>query len=389
MTTLLATPLLGGLSPAQFMRRHWQKKPLLVRQAIPGVVPPLARTALFALVESEAVESRLVVRDGPRWTLRQGPMPRRALPSPRKPGWTLLLQGLDLHLDTARALLDRFRFVPEARLDDLMLSYASDGGGVGPHVDSYDVFLLQVSGRRRWQISRAGDRSLQAGAPLKLLAHFAAEQEWLLEPGDMLYLPPGWAHDGVAVGSDCMTCSIGLRAPARDELARSVLQRALDETEAPEADPLYRDPRQAATGEPGRIPPALAAFAAAAVARFAADPQALACALGEVLSEPKPRVQFDSADDAAVGELGAAKEVAIASAGVRLDRRSRMLYDERRVYLNGESYLASGRDAKAMRNLADRRVLGAAAVARLSAEARELLTEWLRAGWLHAEVLPG
>ena len=388
MDTLLATPMLGGLSPTQFMRRHWQRKPLLVRQAIAGVAPPLERAALLALVENEEVESRLVVRNGPRWTLRHGPMPRRALPSPRKPGWTLLVQGLDLHLDAARALLDRFRFVPEARLDDLMLSYASDGGGVGPHIDSYDVFLLQVAGRRRWQIARAADRSLQAGAPLKVLARFEPEQVWLLEPGDMLYLPPGWAHDGVAVGAECMTCSIGLRAAARGELARSVLQRALDETEAPEPDPLYRDPRQEATEAPGRIPLALAAFAADAVARFAADPQALACALGEVLSEPKPRVRFDGGDEGGGDDRDDAGEPAALSAGVRLDRRSRMLYDDRRIYLNGESYLASGRDARAMRSLADRRRLDAAALGALSAEARQLLDEWSRAGWLHIEAVP-
>ena len=134
------TALLAGLSPRVFMRRHWQKKPLLIRQALPGVAPPLSRAALFALAEDEAVESRLVVRsgDGPggRWSLRHGPLSRRALPPVKRPGWTLLVQGLDLHLPAARELLDRFRFVPEARLDDLMLSWASEGGGVGPHVDS-------------------------------------------------------------------------------------------------------------------------------------------------------------------------------------------------------------------------------------------------------------
>jgi 50S ribosomal protein L16 3-hydroxylase len=353
------------------MRRHWQKKPLLVRQAIDGVAPPLPRAALFALAQGEDVESRLLVRKGEHWVLRHGPLPRRAIPSLQQPAWTLLVQGLDLHVDAARALLDRFRFVPEARLDDLMVSYASDGGGVGPHFDSYDVFLLQVQGRRRWRIGRQKDRSLTAGLPLKILASFEAEQEWVLEPGDMLYLPPAWAHDGVAEGGDCMTCSIGMRVPTRVDLARSVLQRALDETEAPEQDVLYRDPWQDATSEPGRIPPALEAFAADAVARFTADPQALACALGEVLSEPKPRTWFDEGN------------VATLSAGVRLDRRSRMLYDDERIYLNGESYLASGHDARAMRGLADHRCLAAGAVRRLSADARELLGEWLRAGWLH------
>jgi 50S ribosomal protein L16 3-hydroxylase len=375
MSTAESTPLLGGLSPAQFMRRHWQKKPLLVRRAVADPMPPLDRAALLALVRREEVESRLLVRDGRHWALRHGPLPRRALPSLTTPGWTLLVQGLDLHVEAGRALLDRFRFVPEARLDDLMVSYASDGGGVGPHFDSYDVFLLQVQGRRRWRIGRQKDRSLLRGLPLKILAKFEAEQEWVLEPGDMLYLPPAWAHDGVAVGDDCMTCSIGMRVPARVDIARSVLQRALDETETPEPDVLYRDPWQGATEEPGRIPPELAAFAADAVARFTADPQALACALGEVLSEPKPRVGFEEGDEASL------------STDVRLDRRSRMLYDDKRIFLNGESYLASGHDARAMRSLADRRRLAASAVRRLSADARGLLREWSRAGWLHDEPL--
>ncbi len=365
------TMLLGGLTPRRFMRRHWQKQPLLVRQAIPGFAPPLDRAELFALAQLDEVESRLLVRSGAGWKLRHGPMPRRALPPLSKPGWTLLLQGVDLHAEVARALLDHFRFVPDARLDDLMISYASAGGGVGPHVDSYDVFLLQASGRRRWQVARQRDTSLLPDLPLKILRHFKPEQEWVLEPGDMLYLPPGWSHDGVAVGGDCVTCSIGLRAPGRGALAREVLQRALDETEAPERDALYRDPRQAATGEPGRIPPALAAFAIDAVERLAGDAQAIACALGEVLSEPKPRVGFDAG--AATGLDG----------GVKLDRRSRMLYDDERIYLNGESYLAGGRDARAMRCLADRRELDAPGIARLSVEARVLLDAWAHAGWLH------
>ncbi len=185
------TPLLGGLAPERFMRRHWHKQPLLVRQAIPGLSPPLNRAGLFALAQSDEVESRLLVRSGAEWRLRHGPISRRALPPLSRPGWTLLLQGADLHVDAARALLDRFRFVPDARIDDLMISYASDGGGVGPHVDSYDVFLLQANGRRRWQLARRYDPSLRPGLPLAILRQFLPEQEWVLEPGDMLYLPPG------------------------------------------------------------------------------------------------------------------------------------------------------------------------------------------------------
>lgn len=189
------TPLLGGLSAEQFMRRHWQKKPLLVRQALRGVQPPLSRTQLFDLAGRDGVESRLIVQDTNRpkgWTLRHGPLPRRALPPIKQTNWTLLVQGLDLHVPAAYEMLSRFRFVPEARLDDLMISYATEGGGVGPHLDSYDVFLIQVHGRRRWSFGRCPDDSLVEGVPLKILRHFEPEHEAVLEPGDLLYLPPRW-----------------------------------------------------------------------------------------------------------------------------------------------------------------------------------------------------
>lgn len=365
-------PLLGGLSPAAFMRRHWHKKPLLVRAAMPHVAPPMPRHALFDLAARDEVESRLVQQGGRTgWSLRRGPFARRALPPLSRPGWTLLVQGLDLHDDGARALLDRFRFVPDARLDDLMVSYASAGGGVGPHLDSYDVFLLQVQGRRRWRVGRVRDDTLVEGVPLKILARFEPEHDWLLEPGDLLYLPPRWGHDGVAEGPDCMTASIGFRSPSEGELAREVLLRAVEGREADEAPALYRDPRQPATAQPACVPGALHDFARDAVARLLGAPGALACALGEVLTEPKPSVWFD-----------AHRGPACAKEGVRLDRRTRMLYDEMHVFINGESFRAGGRDALLMRRLADTRALSAREVARLGDDARMLLGQWLEDGWL-------
>ncbi|MEQ1682470.1 MAG: cupin domain-containing protein [Burkholderiaceae bacterium] len=366
-----ATPLLGGISPQTFMRRHWQKKPLLIRQAVPGGLTLLSRAELFEMATRDDVESRLIVRDAGAWSLRHGPLTRSAIPGLKRPGWTLLVQGLDLHVAAAHALLQRFRFVPDARLDDLMLSYASDGGGVGPHVDSYDVFLLQVQGRRRWRIGRALDKTLVPDVPLKILARFEPEQEWLLEPGDMLYLPPGWAHDGVAEG-ECLTASIGFRAPGRDQIGRELLQRLLDDAESVAEEVLYRDPKQAATSEPARIPAELRAFALDAMARAFADERGLDCTLGEMLSEPKPGVWFDPP----VSAPGAQ--------GVSLDRRTRMLYDTRHVFINGESFRAGGRDAKLMHRLADRRSLSAAEHGLLSAEALALLEGWARDGWLHA-----
>ncbi len=365
------TPLLGGLSPRAFMRRHWHKKPLLIRQAVPGIVPVVSRAELFALATRDDVESRLIECAAGRWKLRQGPLPRRALPPLKRRQWTLLVQGLDLHVEAAHALLRRFRFVPDARLDDVMVSYASDGGGVGPHVDSYDVFLLQALGRRRWRIGRNANPALDPDAPMKVLMRFEPEQEWVLEPGDMLYLPPGWAHDGVADGGDCMTCSIGFQAPRRESLAQQVLQRMVEMHDPDPADAMYRDAGLAATDTPGAIPERLGAFAVDAIRRSVADPRSVACALGEVLSEPKPRVVFEAADRAHdSGEL-------------TLDRRTKMMYDKWHVFINGESFRASGRDAGLMRRLADQRYLGATHRRALSPVANELVMQWEEAGWVH------
>ena len=372
-------PLLGGLSARQFMRRHWQKKPLLVRQAVPGMVPPIARPALFDLAAKEDVESRLIQHGRSGWALRHGPFARRALPSLRQPGWTLLVQGVDLHHQRVHELLQRFRFVPDARLDDLMISYASDTGGVGPHFDSYDVFLLQVHGRRRWSIGRQRDLRLQPDVPLKILAQFEPEQSFDLEPGDMLYLPPRYAHDGVAHGGDCMTYSIGLRSPAAaplgaDLLARIAEAHAEELQDAPaQAAVHYRDPAQPALENPAAMPPALQAFAREAVLAALRDGDVIDRALGESMTEPKSNVWFEQGEP--LSQLG----------GVALDRRTRMLYDQRHLYINGESFRASGRDARLMQRLADQRMLGPRDLAGASGDALALLSDWCEAGWLHAE----
>lgn len=363
-------PLLGGLSPDAFMRRHWQKKPLLVRQAWPGVQSPIDRSALFDLAGADGVESRLLTQFDGGWRLRHGPFGRRALPPISKPNWTILVQGLDLHWQSAHEMLQRFRFVPEVRLDDLMISYASDGGGVGPHLDSYDVFLLQVKGRRRWRIGPVADRSLVPDRPVRLLANFLPTEEYLLEPGDMLYLPPLWGHDGVAEG-ECMTCSIGFRAATATSLAQELLYELAEGLEIPASgDALYRDPGQAATATPGRMPESLRLFADKALQRALRDPKAMARALGQLMSAPKPQVWFDAGSPLLEGCC------------VALDQRSRMVYDDHHVFINGEAFVASGRDARLMHGLADRRRLEAAELAQLGASARSLLSDWAEAGWV-------
>ncbi len=362
--------LLGGLSAAQFMKRHWQKKPLLVRQAVPGFSPLLSKAELFGLSLRDDVESRLIVQQptAPGWTLAHGPFKKSVFPPASQPGWTLLVQGVDLHSDPVHELMSRFRFVPDARLDDLMISWASEGGGVGPHFDSYDVFLLQAAGRRRWRIGRQKDLSLQEDVPLKILTHFVPEEEHVLEPGDMLYLPPRWAHDGIAMDEGCMTYSVGFRVPQRASLAGELMLRM---TDAFEDATLYRDSAQPATDTPARIPEGLQVFAGDALERLLADRESLACALGEVMTDPKPKVWFDE------------PESDWSPGAVRLDRRTRMMYDDRHIFINGDSFRAAGSDARLMRQLADQRTLPAQAVAKASGGAQELLADWFSAGWLH------
>jgi 50S ribosomal protein L16 3-hydroxylase len=360
--------LLGGLTPSQFLRRHWQKKPLLIRAALPGL-EPLSRARLFALARQADVESRLVTHTaGGHWTLQHGPFERSAFPARDRPGWTLLVQGVDLHDDAAHALLQRFRFVPDARLDDLMVSWASSGGGVGPHFDSYDVFLLQAQGRRCWRISRQRDLRLEQGLPLKILKNFVAEEEFVLDPGDMLYVPPLWAHDGAAEGGECMTYSIGFQAPRRAVLAAEIGQRL---AAVLEEDALYRDPQLEATSRPARIPRELQRFAAGAVERLLARPRAIARSLGELSTEPKPNVVFDE------------PETSWRPGAVVLDRRTRMMYDERSIFINGECRRVTGTDASLMRRLANDRRLEGPVVRTASPAARALLADWFRAGWLH------
>lgn len=383
MDTAKPLTLLGNLSPQVFMKRHWQKKPLLIRQAIPGFTPLLSRAKLFALAKQDGVESRLMIREASRaskksaWTLKSGPLARRALPSLKTPNWTLLVQGVDLHIPAMRELMDQFRFVPDARLDDVMVSFATPGGGVGPHFDSYDVFLLQAHGTRRWRISRQKDLALQAGAPLKILKHFAPEQSFDLAPGDMLYLPPGYAHDGTAI-DECMTYSIGFRAPGRGEIAREVLQRIADDAQDDIGNALYRDGAHGAAQAAAEIPAGLMAFARNAVLDIANNRQTLARALGELLTEPKSNVWFDASGAFAEDEC-----LPAISRGLALDRRSKMMFDARHIFINGESFSASGRDATLMRQLANDRRLNGAACAKVSKGAKSLLQDWMQAGWIH------
>ncbi|HSX85148.1 MAG TPA: cupin domain-containing protein [Cellvibrio sp.] len=243
---------LGDMPIEIFLRDYWQKKPLLIRNALPGFVSPLDGDELAGLALEEEVESRLVLEHGKTpWELRHGPFDEKTFATLPESHWTLLVQAVDQWVPEVHELLQHFRFIPNWRLDDIMISYASDQGSVGPHFDYYDVFLLQGAGKRHWRIGQMCDVTSErvAGTPLNILKQFEVADEWVLEPGDMLYIPPGVAHWGVAEG-ECITYSIGFRAPSHAdilcELTQDIASRLTN-------DQRFSDPDVKAQNNPGEI----------------------------------------------------------------------------------------------------------------------------------------
>ena len=366
--------LLGGLSPQAFLRRHWQKRPLLVRQALPGFRGAIGKTALSALAARDEVESRLVERRGRHWQVTHGPVSRTRLARAGQRNWTLLVNGVNCFSDSAERLLRQFSFIPQARLDDVMVSYAAPGGGVGPHVDSYDVFLVQGAGRRLWRLARPLQKRrpfpLVPGAPLKLIANFKAEEEVLLEPGDLLYLPPGWGHEGEALDA-CFTCSVGFRAPRGAELAAAFLDY-LHERGLPDA--AYRDPSLRAALQPAKVGADITAFAEKLLARIAWKKSDVQDFVGRFLSTPKPNIVFSPARKKA-----SRMEDKIAA----LHPKTQLLYAGTRFFINGESFVPRAGQRRALMQLADRRRAPGRALA--AAGLGTLIFEWQRAGYLRLE----
>jgi 50S ribosomal protein L16 3-hydroxylase len=274
----------GTISVEEFLRDYWQKKPLLVRQAFPGIRSPLSPEELAGLACEDNVNARLVLEHhehGP-WFVQHGPFDDDDFAALPESHWTLLVTDIEKHLPAATELIEPFRFIPDWRIDDLMISYAVDGGSVGPHTDAYDVFLIQAEGKRRWRISEHFDDAHIEGPELRILAGFNAEQEWVLEPGDMLYLPPNVAHYGIAVG-ECMTCSVGFRAPSyRDMLGEYAESIAA----CIDAESRYTDPDLQIQSSPGEISPqSLAAMQAELARRLVIDEQSFRRWFGEFSSE--------------------------------------------------------------------------------------------------------
>jgi 50S ribosomal protein L16 3-hydroxylase len=235
------TNILGDISAAEFLKKHWQREPLLVRGALADCAPPLTAEELAGLSLEAEIESRIVTGQGSAaaWELHNGPFSEQFFQQLPDSGWTLLVQAIDLWVPESAALLDCFDFLPRWRLDDIMASYAARGGSVGPHYDQYDVFLIQMEGQRLWKIGARCDAEtpLLAETDLRIVEDFETTQEWLLNPGDMLYLPPRLSHWGIAK-TDCMTFSVGFRSPT---LADMLYDLAIEIT-AQGSDRQYADP---------------------------------------------------------------------------------------------------------------------------------------------------
>ena len=278
--------LLGGLTAREFMRDYWQKKPLLVRQAIPGFESPISPDELAGLALEEEIESRLVIEHGERpWELRRGPFAEDAFADLPERDWTLLVQAVDQFVPEVAELLEEFKFLPKWRIDDVMVSFAVPGGGVGPHFDNYDVFLLQGYGKRRWQVGQVcdSDSPMLQHADLKILAEFVKTEEWVLEPGDMLYLPPLLAHCGTAE-DDCMTYSVGFRAPSAAEVLThftDFLGQFLPDEER------YSDADAQPTSDPTQIQRDALDRLKALLTEHMSDERLLMTWFGQFMTEPK------------------------------------------------------------------------------------------------------
>lgn len=336
----------GKISVAQFLSHYWQRKPLLLRAFVSPSSVDYPLQELLAHAQRDDIASRLIRRRNSDWSMREGPVDRR--PSFRSKHWTVLLQGMDRIHDQAYRLRMAFDFLPHVRIDDVMISVASTGGGVGAHLDEYDVFLVQGYGRRRWQWGYQTAQSFQPDKPLKLLQQFRPQFEAVLEPGDALYLPPRWAHDGIAL-EPCSTWSVGFRAPSRHEFLQHFLIEAAESLSGP--NPRFQDIGLRASRQAGRIPERLARALAQWASDFRSDRRIIAQALGRYLSEPAANTWFEGPRKKLSKHHWLKRSLSV---GIALHPASRMVYDKRETWLNGEPF---GAPNALLRKLADQRYL--------------------------------
>lgn len=370
--------LLGGLTPETFLAEYWQKKPLLIRKAIANFSGLLDPNDLAGLACEEDIQARIVIEKKSGWQLKQGPFDEADFAKLPQKNWTLLVQNADHYLPEAKDILKQFSFIPNARLDDLMVSYAPEGGGVGPHFDSYDVFLLQGQGKRLWRVSKQDDLTLVEGAPMRILKNFHTEQEWILEAGDMLYLPPHAAHWGVALAAeeDCMTYSVGFRAPKHQELATEFLgflqdQFIQDKIGLPG---IYADADLRLQENPAEIQTEMIEKVGGILQKITWDANTITQFIGSYLTEPKPHVVFTPNKKTSLEKF----TTLLQDSGITLDLKTQMLFKGHDFFINGEQIFIENGDAELLKKLAQHRVL---LEKNISSSLLQHLYTWYQAGY--------
>jgi len=335
----------SSITTQQFLDEYWQKKPLLVRQAFPEFAPDLDVNDIAGLACEELAESRLITGSYPRhdWTLCHGPFREKDLRRLPDSDWTLLVQDVEKHYPPVRSLFAAFDFLPSWRFDDLMVSVAAPGGSVGPHVDQYDVFLLQAAGRRRWQIATDFDPELLGDSELNVLKSFEPEQEWVLEAGDMLYLPPGVAHHGIALDTG-MTWSIGMRAPSSADLFQALGEWLAERGNEGER---FRDGALSGRPAAGEVDRQALSGLQELLGRAIADPSAFAPFIGSFLS--RYRLAHEPAAPAEAIRLADIEQAARTGA-LRHNPWTRLLWlrngENAVLYAAGEAFPCSPETAK-------------------------------------------
>lgn len=369
MATMIDEILWSTITPETFLRDYWQKKPLLIRQAFPdfqtadGLNHFLDANELAGLACEEGVESRIIVENGlapdyTPWQVLNGPVKANVFEKLPETHWTLLVQDVEKHIPELADILDEFRFIPSWRMDDLMVSYATDGGSVGAHVDAYDVFLLQAQGQRRWQVAKQFNPAYKEDVELRILQEFLPEDERVLEPGDMLYLPPEVAHHGIAVG-DCITWSIGFRAPSYADIVNDYSDHLLQQLDEQQR---YADSDLTVAAHPAEISnDALAKIQQLQQQLFATTPETILHWWGGLVTSPKPWLQCD-APDKPYTEESLLKALAQTDQLLRDPRAIMAFYADgttARLFVNGETTEVTADLVELIQMLTNRRVIPA------------------------------
>jgi 50S ribosomal protein L16 3-hydroxylase len=325
------THILGKTSVHDFLKNYWQKKPLLIKNAIANFISPITESDLFTIAQNEEAVSRLIEHKQGIWQVKYGPFKKSDLPKKTNIPWTILVQNINHYLPFAESFLNLFKFIPYARLDDLMISYATKKGSVGPHFDSYDVFLFQAQGIREWKISDQKKFTLDKKSSIKIITNFKSKNSWVLKPGDMLYLPPNIGHWGISQSDDCLTYSIGFRAPATFEIQSKFLDFIQDHLITNENE-IYKDPNLAPQKNPAEISSNMTKAMRNIVDRLRWDKSSINHFIGQLLSEPIESSIFETRRPLSLKAF----EKRIVNKTLKLNSKTRMLFIKNNFYVNGE-----------------------------------------------------